>query len=187
MAAREPRTLRHHSRPPPTPSPSSSACAPATRRGTFCATCRERPSGRQPPYFMHFVLEAVEACGTLSGNTWAVESCASGLPRGDLRQRAPGGLFRPAGRLPLRLLHAWGGTPAYQLPARMLGFRMLQPGFRENRPRPPAFRSRVGRTFAHAHPIRHAAAARGCKRAPSPYLEIPAGLHVRLLRDNVPD
>ena len=50
-----------------------------------------------------------------------VDECGKGLKEG---------WFAPEEGYSFDHSHAWGGTPAYQLPCRLLGFRMLEPGFR---------------------------------------------------------
>lgn len=135
------------------------------------------------PYFMHFVLEAVEACGLFPEHglsilrKWIplVETCDKGLQEG---------WFAPQADYHFDYSHAWGGTPAYQLPARMLGFRMLQPGFREIALAPRLF----DLDWADiAMPTPFGMLRCRMQKGAEPVLEIPAGLHVRLLRDNVPD
>ncbi len=88
------------------------------------------------PYFMHYVLEAVDRCGLFEEfglsllRRWIplAEECPKGLKEG---------WHAPEPDYAFDYSHAWGGTPAYQLPAKLLGFRMLEPGFRrfELRPR----------------------------------------------------
>ena len=81
------------------------------------------------PYFMHFVLEAVAKTGLFAQygmpllSLWQpiVDECGKGLKEG---------WFAPEEGYSFDHSHAWGGTPAYQLPCRLLGFRMLEPGFR---------------------------------------------------------
>ena len=41
------------------------------------------------------------------------------------------GWIKPGGSYSFDHSHAWGGTPAYQLPCRLMGFEMLEPGFRK--------------------------------------------------------
>lgn len=85
---------------------------------------------KSQPYFMHFILEALwkhglfETYGLDQLRRWRVmtEECGKGLKEG---------WFAPQEDYSFDYSHAWGGTPAYQLPARFLGFEMIQPGFRE--------------------------------------------------------
>ena len=80
------------------------------------------------PYFMHYVLEAVEKCGLFEKRGLGIlrkwiplaEECPRGLKEGWIAPQADYGFDYS---------HAWGGTPAWQLPARLLGFKMLEPGF----------------------------------------------------------
>ena len=51
----------------------------------------------------------------------SVEACGKGLAEG-WHAPEPGYAFDHS--------HAWGGTPAWQLPVRLLGLHFLEPGFR---------------------------------------------------------
>lgn len=81
------------------------------------------------PYFMHWELEALwltglyERYGMEKLNRWKAlaNECNKGLKEG---------WFAPA-TYTFDHSHAWGGTPAYQLPARLLGFDMVEPGFKK--------------------------------------------------------
>lgn len=80
------------------------------------------------PYFMHFILEALHQTGLFEKEgmplllRWKtmVDECDKGLKEG---------WFPPEEGYQFDYSHAWGGTPAYQLPMRLLGFEMLEPGF----------------------------------------------------------
>ena len=80
------------------------------------------------PYFMHFALEAIDRAGLYGElgrpilDRWKplAAECSKGLKEGWLPMEGYGFDYS----------HAWGGTPAYQLPAKMLGFRMEKPGYR---------------------------------------------------------
>lgn len=88
--------------------------------------------GDVQPYFMHFVLEAVAHAGLFGEyglpllRRWipVVESCDRGLAEGWIPPQE-GYIFDHS--------HAWGGTPAYQLPVRLLGLEVLEPGYRKIR------------------------------------------------------
>lgn len=87
------------------------------------------------PYFMHFILEAVHQAGLFEQyglpllRRWKimVDECDKGLKEG---------WFPPQEDYYFDYSHAWTGTPAYQLPARLMGFEMLEPGFRRISLRP---------------------------------------------------
>lgn len=81
------------------------------------------------PYFMHFVLEAVYSAGLFEkyginqilryGKL--VEECDKGLKEGWIDMPEYGYDYS----------HAWGATPSYQLPSKLLGFEMIEPGFKK--------------------------------------------------------
>lgn len=82
------------------------------------------------PYFAHYVLDALwktglfNPCGMKLIDRWKpmIDSCDKGLQEG---------WIKPGGSYSFDHSHAWGGTPAYQLPCRLMGFEMLEPGFRK--------------------------------------------------------
>lgn len=84
------------------------------------------------PYFMHFVLDAVWRAGLFSRygldliRRWIpmVKACSKGLQEG---------WYKPEEGYSFDYSHAWGGTPAYQLPARLLGLEMVEPGWKHIR------------------------------------------------------
>ena len=81
------------------------------------------------PWFAHWALEAAAGLGLFGElgmpllRRWipSVEACGKGLAEG-WHAPEPGYAFDHS--------HAWGGTPAWQLPARLLGLRVVEPGFR---------------------------------------------------------
>jgi hypothetical protein len=81
------------------------------------------------PWFAHWALEAAAELGLFGElgmpllRRWipSVEECGKGLAEG-WHAPEPGYAFDHS--------HAWGGTPAWQLPVRLLGLRVLEPGFR---------------------------------------------------------
>ena len=81
------------------------------------------------PWFAHWALEAAAKLGLFDElgmpllRRWipSVEECGKGLAEG-WHAPEPGYAFDHS--------HAWGGTPAWQLPVRLLGLRVLEPGFR---------------------------------------------------------
>lgn len=80
------------------------------------------------PYFMHFILQAVQHTGLTEEyglslyDQWKplVADCAKGLSEGWIPPE-PTYVFDHS--------HAWGGTPACHLPMFLTGFCMLEPGF----------------------------------------------------------
>lgn len=81
------------------------------------------------PYFMHFELEALDKTGLFEKYgieklcRWKelVRECNKGLKEG---------WFAPP-YYRFDHSHAWGGTPAYQLPQKLLGLKIIEPGLRK--------------------------------------------------------
>lgn len=84
------------------------------------------------PYFMHFVLCALRKVGLFDEygfdmlNKWkpSVTDFGKGLQEGWLKPEE-GYIFDHS--------HAWGGTPAYQLPKELLGLEILEAGYKRIR------------------------------------------------------
>lgn len=81
------------------------------------------------PYFMHYTLSAIGKCGLFQKYGFPIlerfkeleKECSLGLKEGWI---APADYS-------FDYSHGWGGTPAYQLPLNLLGFKMIKPGFKE--------------------------------------------------------
>lgn len=90
------------------------------------------------PYFMHFALEAVYKVGLFPKygiqllSRWKpmVKACGKGLQEG---------WFKPTPEYTFDYSHAWGGTPAYQLPHKLLGLSMVEPGWKAIRLNPSLY------------------------------------------------
>ncbi len=86
------------------------------------------------PYFYHFIIDAVYNNGLFSKygltliNKWT-----------DLVNECDKGLKEVWDGFDCDYSHAWGGTPAYQLPARFLGFEILEPGMKKIKLKPDCF------------------------------------------------
>lgn len=85
------------------------------------------------PYFMHFVLDAIwktglfEKYGMAQIRRWQeMTAFPKGLQEGWYDISGYGFDYS----------HVWGGTPTYQLPARLSGLEMIEPGFRKIRLNP---------------------------------------------------
>lgn len=80
-------------------------------------------------YFMHFILEAIYKSGLFEkyglrqilryGDI--VKECGKGMKEGWIDMPGYGYDYS----------HAWGATPTYQLPSKLLGFKMIEPGFKK--------------------------------------------------------
>ncbi len=82
------------------------------------------------PYFMHYMLNAVrkynlfDKYGMKLLERWipVVEECGKGLAEG---------WIAPEESYSFDHSHAWGGTPAYQMPMAMTGLEILEPGMKK--------------------------------------------------------
>ena len=82
------------------------------------------------PYFMHFLFEALKKTGLYKKYAlsllyrWSVmtNACSKGLQEG---------WIKPEESYSFDHSHAWGGTPAYQLPYAVTGLEMLEPGYKK--------------------------------------------------------
>lgn len=121
------------------------------------------------PYFMHFVLNAVAKCGLFEQYGLPIlerykeleRECDKGLKEGWIAPPNYG--FDHS--------HAWGGTPAYQLPCRFLGLKMIKPGFEEIELAPELF----GLDFADISvPTPFGMLRCSMKRGKEPMLDVPS-------------
>lgn len=78
------------------------------------------------PYFYHFIFEALEKAGLFEayGNT-AMRKW------GDLLAECPTGLKEVWFGFDCDYSHSWGATPTYQMPSKILGIKVLEPGFKK--------------------------------------------------------
>ena len=83
------------------------------------------------PYFMHFIFEALDQTGLFE--TYGLAQ----IRRWEsLLDENPDALKEVWYGFDCDYSHAWGGTPTYQLPTRILGVVPVEPGFRKIRFRP---------------------------------------------------
>ncbi|MDD6800414.1 MAG: hypothetical protein PUE85_08380 [Firmicutes bacterium] len=78
------------------------------------------------PYFMHYVFEALHKVGLFK--TYGLELMKLWS---DMLDRSRKGLAEGFSSFGGDYSHAWGGTPAYQLPCRLSGLEILEPGMRK--------------------------------------------------------
>ena len=110
-------------------------CDDETARRLVRRAVSDREWGAVQPYFMHFLLEAVDRLGLRDECTLAilenwkapVRECAKGLVEG---------FIAPEPTYSFDHSHAWGGTPLYSLPKHLLGLEILEPGYKKIRLNP---------------------------------------------------
>ena len=89
------------------------------------------------PYFMHFILEAIYKCGLFAKyglseiRRWTelVKECNKGMKEAWITYGGYGFDYS----------HAWGATPSYQLPSKLCGMKILEPGMRKLKFSPDLF------------------------------------------------
>ncbi len=125
------------------------------------------------PYFMHFVLEALNKAGLYEKygmdllRKWRVlvEDCEKGMH--ELWQH-----FKGYG---LDYSHGWGATPTYQLPSKLLGLEILEPGFRKIKITPNLY----GLAWAEIKvPTPYGVISCHMKKGEKYILDIPKGIEV---------
>lgn len=81
------------------------------------------------PYFMHFVLEAVWKCGLFEQHgLHLLRRWENAL--GEKPQTLKEGWIK-VNEYGFDLSHAWAASPTYQIPSKLLGLSMLEPGYRK--------------------------------------------------------
>lgn len=124
------------------------------------------------PYFMHFVLEALSRTGLFETygmrllRRWTdmVSECDKGLKEG---------WFAPEEGYFFDYSHAWGGTPAYQIPCKILGFEMIKPGFSEISLSPCLYDLEFADVVM---PTPYGPLRCSLKRGKAPVIEVPDGI-----------
>lgn len=86
------------------------------------------------PYFYHFILDAIYKEGLFS--EYGIETIRKWT---NLVNECDKGLKEVWDGFDCDYSHAWGGTPAYQLPARMLGIEIIEPGMKKIKLKPCSF------------------------------------------------
>jgi hypothetical protein len=110
-------------------------CDDATARRLVRKVVSDREWGAVQPYFMHFLLQAVDRLGLRDELTltilehWKapVRECPKGLVEG---------FIAPEPTYSFDHSHAWGGTPLYALPKHLLGLEIIEPGYKTIRLNP---------------------------------------------------
>ena len=107
-------------------------CDDETGRELVRRIMEDEIGGDCQPYFLHYLLEAIDRLGLRERYTrkvleqWKepVRECGKGLTEG---------FVKPEPSYHFDHSHAWGGTPLYSLPKALLGLTILEPGMRKIR------------------------------------------------------
>ena len=145
-------------------------CDPFEKQRLLVRTLEDETLTPVQPYFMHFVLDAVYTAGLWSRygmqllEKW--KTCLS---------RTEKGLAEGWDAFKGDFSHAWGGTPAYQLPARLSGIKILSPGFERISLKPNLY----GLDQAYIRiPTRYGAIEIEQEKGKSPRITVPNGITV---------
>ncbi len=145
-------------------------CNPFERQALLVRALEDDTLTPVQPYFMHYVLDAVYEAGLWSRygmellQRWKV--CLD---------RTEKGLAEGWDAFKGDFSHAWGGTPAYQLPARLSGIRILSPGFSRITLKPDLYG--LQNAFIRI-PTRYGAIEIEMKMGESPRITVPNGIIV---------
>ena len=131
------------------------------------------------PYFMHYTLEALAKTGLFP--EYGMALLRRWIP---LAQECPKGLkegwFPPQPDYAFDFSHAWGGAPAYQLPIRLLGLELLEPGFQSIRLTPRL----LGLEWAEIRlPTPYGFLHCSLKKGEPPQFRIPPEIRAQVSRD----
>lgn len=80
------------------------------------------------PYFMHFVIEAIYKTGLFK--KYGLRELKRWECMTDFEKGLQEGWYAP-GDYKFDYSHVWCGTPTYQLPSKLMGFEMAEPGFKK--------------------------------------------------------
>ena len=105
-------------------------CEDAIAKELIHKVMNDEIDGDCQPYFLHYLLEAVNRLDLRDKYTlsiisrWIepVKECSKGLVEGFLK---------PEPTYSFDHSHAWGGTPLYSLPKALMGFEITKPGMKE--------------------------------------------------------
>lgn len=99
-------------------------------------TLNDKTSITPQPYFMHFVLEAIYKVGLFE--KYGMDQLLRWTDMIKFEKGLQEGWFAMPG-YDFDYSHVWGGTPTYQLPSKIMGFEMVEPGFKKVRFTPNLF------------------------------------------------
>ena len=103
--------------------------APEKEHRRIMETILEDESLIQPqPYFMHFVLEAIDKAGLFP--EYGIPQLLRWKKMTKFGKGLAEGWFDMSG-YGFDYSHVWAGTPTYQLPSKLSGLKMIEPGFRK--------------------------------------------------------
>lgn len=128
----------------------------------------DKTLGDVQPYFMHYIFDVAYKYGLFE--KYGMDMILRWKP---LVEECPKGLAEGWGEFKGDHSHAWGGTPAYQLPRAFLGLEMVGAGFSEIRLSPKLF----GTAFADISvPTPYGDIKCKLARGKAPVIDVPDGI-----------
>jgi len=124
------------------------------------------------PYFMHFVLEAIYKTGLFE--KYGIQQLRRWEVMTDFEKGLQEGWYDMSG-YGFDYSHVWAGTPTYQLPSKLSGLQILEPGFKKISLTPALY----GLEFAEMEiPTPYGKIEICMKRGKEPVIKIPEGISV---------
>lgn len=129
------------------------------------------------PYFMHFVLEAIYKVNLFE--EYGIDQLKRWECMTDFKKGLQEGWYKPEISYQFDYSHVWAGTPTYQLPSKLSGLTMVEPGFKKIKLKPNLF----GLEFALIKiPTRYGLIDIDLKRGQKPIINIPEGIEADILQ-----
>lgn len=145
-------------------------CDPFEKQALIVRVLEDDTFVQPQPYFMHFVLEAVYTAGL-----WDRYGMALLQRWRDCTSRTEKGLAEAWSNFNGDYSHAWGGTPAYQLPSKLSGMKILASGCDVISLKPRLY----GLESADIRiPTRHGQISISMRKGEEPIVSVPSGITV---------
>ncbi len=124
------------------------------------------------PYFMHFVLEAIYKAGLFQ--EYGIAQLLRWRGMTEFEKGLAEGWFDMSG-YGFDYSHVWSGTPTYQLPSKLSGLKLIEPGFRKICLKPDLH----GLQFAHIRiPTPYGFIEIKLEQGKEPIIFVPEGIEV---------
>jgi len=120
------------------------------------------------PYFMHFTLEAIHKTGLFE--KYGLQQLKRWEIMTDFEKGLMEGWYDYTGTYGFDYSHVWGGTPTYQLPSKIMGFEMVEAGFKKIRLNPNLY----GLEYANIKmPTPYGAISVNLRKGEEPVISVP--------------
>ena len=128
------------------------------------------------PYFMHFVLEAIYKVGLFK--EYGINQLKRWECMTDFTKGLQEGWYKPELSYQFDYSHVWAGTPTYQLPSKLSGLTIVEPGLKTIILKPNLF----GLDFARIKtPSKYGIIDIDLKKGRKPIISIPEGIKADII------